>query len=107
MEPVRIDSLGPRPDDLNDLRQSVGEDREAADDEEYDEDAPQVRLGGDVAVAHGRHGDHHVVEAGEVRQVGVGVVLVVVPRVAVVLQEEAEAGAEKYLQVFENTVTKK
>ena len=76
----------------------VGEDRESADDVEYDEDAAPVGLVGDVAVAHRRHGDHHVVERGEVRDVRVGVVLVVVPRVAVVLEEEAEARAEKHLQ---------
>ena len=92
------DSLGPGPDDLHDLREGVGEDGEAADDEEDDEDAAEVGLGGDVPVADGGHGDDHVVEGGEVGQVGVGVVLVVVPRVAVVLEEEAEARAEKHLQ---------
>ena len=92
------DSLGPGADDLHDLREGVGEDGEAADDEEDDEYAAEVCLGGDVPVADGGHGDDHVVEGGEVGQVGVGVVLVVVPRVPVVLQEEAQAGAEEYLQ---------
>ena len=92
------DSLGPGADDLHDLREGVGEDREATNDEKDDEDAAEVGLGGDVPVADGGHSDDHVVEGGEVGQVGVGVVLVVVPRVAVVLQEEAQAGAEEYLQ---------